>query len=242
MAVPWTGWWGEPTVAGLVFTALFSLWIQRRWGADVPRRLHFWTGFLALVIALLSRVDASAHYSFAVHMIQHMLLLVVAAPLLVLSIPPLALERLRQRLQLWRGRRPMWPFLAAFVLYNGTVLIRHLPVVYDAALQNPLVHAAEHMSFLAGGVVFWGLIVPPMSGETGPLGARLALVGASDVVCFLFMLALLFSHRTFYPYPLQVAPLWGLTPLEDQRLGGTAMWCWDRSRTAFPSSASPSRS
>jgi len=222
----WTDWNTDPMVLGaLAVGALAYLWITARFPPRDRRGRYFWAGYLVLVLALLSPLDRGAQYLFTLHMLQHMLLLMVVPPLLALSVPPRLLGWVFQRPRLRRVLRALWAPVPAFVLYNGTLLAWHVPVAYDAALRSPWIHAAEHATFVAAGVIFWGVIVSPAPALVrASFGLRLALLLGADVVNFVLGFALAFAGRPFYTPYTAVGRLWGLSPLDDLRLGGALMW------------------
>lgn len=232
----WTDWSADPlVVAGLALSALAYLWLCQRFPPRGRQRACFWTGFLVLLVALVSPLDKGANYLFALHMVQHMLLLLVAAPLLALAVPPSVLGWVYRRPATRRAFRAVWSPVPAFVLFNATLLGWHVPAAYDVTLRFPLVHAAEHLSFVAAGLVFWGVIGSPAPAMVrAPLGIRFAMLVGADVVNFVLGFALSFAGRPLYePYTL-VARLWGLSPLEDLRLGGALMWVMGQMMYAVP--------
>ena len=168
-------------------------------------------------------------------MAQHMLLLLVAPPLLALAIPPALIGRLYRQPHLGRLLHSIWSPAASLILFNGVLLFWHLPFAYDATLRAGWVHAVEHASFVAVGMVFWGVIVSPAPRLVrASLGLRLGLVVAADLVNFLLGFGLAFAGRPLYGHYTGVARLWGLTPLEDLHLGGALMWVMGQMMYAVP--------
>jgi len=222
----WTDWTWDPAIVGaVVLTALSYLWLLRRFPARGRQTLYFWAGLASLGAALLSPLDTGAAYLFTLHMAQHMVLLMIAAPLLALGVPPPLIGWMYQRPRLRRLFRAVWSPVPALLLYNGVLIFWHLPPAYDATLRSPWLHAFEHLSFAGAGTVFWGVIVSPAPGLVrASLGLRLALVVAADVVNFVLGFTLASAGRPLY-LPYTVVPrLWGLTPLDDLKLGGALMW------------------
>lgn len=194
--------------------------------------LFLW-GQIVLVIALLSPL-AALDGLFTAHMVQHVLLAALAPPLLLAGRPDLfGLYGLPQpwRRALFRSRaaraglaalaaaaRP----LPAAVLHGAALWLWHAPTAFEAAERSAWLHALEHFSFFATALLFW----------RGIIGARrpaAALAGAGSALATLvhsgFLAALLvFSPAVLYPDATAGAPLWGLTPLEDQQLAGVVMW------------------
>jgi cytochrome c oxidase assembly factor CtaG len=225
-ALHWTDWSADPLVLGaLIASAAAYLAVARRFPPRGRQPLAFWGGELALVIALLSPLDAGAAYLFTLHMLQHMLLMLVAAALFALAVPAGLIGWAYGRPGLRRVLRAVWGPVPAFVLFNGTLAAWHLPAAYDATLRMPWVHALEHAAFVVTGVIFWGVIVSPAPALVrAPLGIRFALLIGADIVNFMLGFALTFAGRPFYSAYTAVPRLWGLSPLDDLRLGGVLMW------------------
>ncbi len=190
-------------------------------------------------MSLASPIDTIALELFSIHMVQHMLLLVVAAPLLLAGAPirpllrglPLALRRtviravarntaFRALVHLLRS-----PLVAA-ALYVVGLYAWHIPAFYDAAVENPTVHVVEHTWFLVTALLFWSVVIDPIPFRaTLPYAARipfLLLVGAAQNTILGGLLA--FSDRLFYTHYATTTAAYGVDPVTDQRLGGAIMW------------------
>jgi len=232
----WSDWtWDPPIVMGLALSAALYLRAERRFPPRGRQPLYFWAGLLTLALALLSPLDRGAAYLFTLHMAQHMLLLLVAPPLLALGTPPGVLGWLYQRPPLWRVLRTAWSPIPAFLAFNGVLVFWHLPFAYDATLRYAWVHAVEHLSFIAAGLMFWGVIVSPAPKLVrAPLGLRFGLVVAADVINFLVGFTLVFAGRPLYRAYTEVPRLWGLTPQADLQLGGALMWTMGQMMYAIP--------
>jgi len=209
---------------------VFTLW--SRAGADhVVRRWWqaacFGGGSLAILVALESPVDTLSQDLFAVHMVQHLLLIVVAAPLVVLSAPvapvlwamPEASRRTVARW--WRTTAPFTRPAVAFAAHSLALWLWHVPNLYEAAIRSRGTHIFEHLTFLITAVLFWWGVIHRTHRDKG--------VGVLYVFCLAlqstFLGALLtFSPRPWYSAHLATALAWGLTPLEDQQLAGLIMW------------------
>lgn len=174
----WTAWSPDPAVlAGLaVAAAAYAVGLRRLWraGPGAPsggQAAAFAAGLAAVALALASPLDTLAHALFAAHMAQHMVLVLVAAPLLVLGAPglPLAvsltpgwrrrLGRLRHHPATHAARRLLTRPMVAWAVHVGTLWVWHLPGPYQAALAGDAVHAAEHASFLGTAVLFWWVVL-----------------------------------------------------------------------------------
>jgi putative membrane protein len=168
---------------------------------------------------------------------QHLMLVVVAAPLLVFGLPhatPLwALPgaarraigiRLRRSRPIRSGWRILSKPLVVWALHTAALWVWHLPSLYQAALVDGVVHAAEHASFFGTAILFWWTVV--VSGARGRLDRG---VGVLYVFTMAMQSGLLGALMTFSPvpwYPIYGASVraWGLTPIEDQQLAGLIMW------------------
>jgi cytochrome c oxidase assembly factor CtaG len=232
----WSDWsWDPPVVAGLALLVAGGVWAGRRFRRRRGQALWFWSGVAALAAALVSPIDAGAASLFTIHMVQHMLLLLVAPPLLALSVPPALLGAVSRSRPAARVLRALWAPVPAAALYNGVIVFWHLPAAYDATLASPWIHALEHLSFVGAGLVFWGVIFSPAPKLVGAsAGARFALVVAADLVNFLLGVALAFAATPYYAYYTRVGRLWGLGPLDDLRLGGGVMWVMGQMMYAIP--------
>lgn len=216
-------------------------------GARTPqiallRATSFIAGLATITVALSSPVDGAADKLLWVHMTQHVLLLLVAPPLLVLGAPlmPLWLGLpLRVRRSLARAfvrSRPARPLRAAvatialpigaFVAFNVDLLFWHVPALYDLTLRDQAVHDLEHTLFLATGILFWAQLLP-----SWPLHRRLDFAGRFAYTLLASLPSwLLAVVMAFYPSPLYSAYAdlsgrpGGISALGDQRLAAGVMW------------------
>jgi putative membrane protein len=217
---------GVLVVGTLYARGVATLW--QRAGADrVVRRWQvacFGGGLLAILVALESPLDALAEALFAIHMVQHLLLILVAGPLLVLGIPLAPLlwglpQAPRRTFASWWRRiavlsRPMF----AFAAHSLALWLWHLPILYEAAVRNRGVHILEHLSFLATAILFWWTITRRAQGRGVLYVFGLAM--QSTVLGAL----LTFSPTPWYTAHLASAPAWGLAASDDQQLAGLIMW------------------
>jgi putative membrane protein len=210
-----------------------ALWRRAGAGRAIAREhvLLFALGWTALAAALLSPIDAYADRSFALHMVQHEVLMVIAAPLIVLGRPLEAFawgspRRLTQAFR-WLARtqpvQKLWLLLtgslSAWIVHAAVIWIWHLPVLFKAALASLPLHMLQHTCFLVTALGFWWSAV----------GARERMPGSASVASlFTTMLhtSALGALLTFAPtawYALE-SPAFGLSAVEDQQLGGLVMW------------------
>ncbi|MBI5618807.1 MAG: cytochrome c oxidase assembly protein [Gammaproteobacteria bacterium] len=193
--------------------------------------LSFLAGWLALAAALLTPLDTLAARSFAAHMVQHEILILVAAPLCVLG-QPLAIwswalphaGRLRLAAVF---HHPAWqrPWhaltapLPAWALHAAALWIWHLPLLFEAALARQAVHVAQHASFLGTALLFWWALLRPAARHAP--GVALALLFTTMLhSTALGALLTLATHAWYGVY----GGAFGLDALEDQQLGGLVMW------------------
>lgn len=235
----WTAWNVDPVVMAVVALALWAHRRGRATGREVDRHrtIAFGIALAALVVAFVSPLDALAGTLFSAHMAQHVLVLLVAAPLLAFSAPagivlrgtPLPVRRMAVTARRAVRRPGRWMLLlggpvAVWLLHVLTVWGWHSGVAYEAAVVHPWLHLAEHATFLLTGVLFWRVVVGSRSGSsrvTGGLGVLLVFGMAMQGV---FLSALLtFSRQPWYA-TYETARLWGLDPLDDQHLAGLVMW------------------
>jgi putative membrane protein len=198
-----------------------------------PRTWYFVAGNAVLVLALVSPIDVYGGRLLSVHMVQHLLLTMVAPPLLLLSAPiTLALRAARPSdravmVKILRSRTARFlskPLLGWF-LFLGVLWATHLPAFYDATLQHLWLHAAEHLAYLVTALMFWR----PMVG-TDPSPTRLShparilwLFLAMPQMTFLG-LAIYGSDRVLYAPYVASSALLGTSAIADQHLAGAIMW------------------
>lgn len=207
-------------------------------GEDRLRELSFAAGLASIVIALDSPIDYYSDLLFWVHMGQHIILLTVAPPLILLGRP---WPRMWQALPLgWRtsaGRTlasARWtsPIRAiakpapAFVLFNGNMLLWHLPAAYNLTLNHQWVHNCEHTLFFFTGLLFWAHVVDP-----GPLRQRMTwywravyVTGAMIAGWVLAILLVLVKDPLYPHYTELLTRPGGISALTDQQIAGGMMW------------------
>lgn len=223
--------------AVLYTTGLAHLW--RRAGAGRGIRpwqaASFAAGWMALAAALVTPLDALGTRLFAAHMVQHELLMVVAAPLLVLGRPLAAWTWALAPSQRRRiGAATRWRWLAAawggvtrpvtaWMLHAFALWAWHVPMLFEAALHQEAVHVLQHATFLGTALLFWWAVLggDPRSPRGG---FALAYVFATMMHTGALGALLTFSQTVWYPTYQQAGGAFGLAPVEDQQLGGLIMW------------------
>lgn len=232
---PWRTWALDPLGLGWpgLLAVVYGLGVRRVWrragaGRGVARAqvTAFAGGWLALVAALVSPLDVAASHWFSAHMAQHIVLMLVAAPLLALSRPLAAIAwGLRDApgsagLAAFLRDLGRCPLPLAWALFAGATWVWHLPALYQAALRSDLIHATEHACFVGAALLFWWAVLHPRGG----LG-----LGASVLAVFTIAMqgGLLSALIVFAPapwYPAYVAGLGPAAALADQQLAGAIMW------------------
>jgi len=209
---------------------------------DRTRALTFYAGLLAVLIALQSPIDSLADKLFWVHMIQHLLLLVVAAPLIVLGQPWMSIWRplplgLRRAVA-GTVARAHWlaPLRAAFrglatpigawLAFNVSLVVWHMPWLYDLTLRNLDVHVLEHATFLGFGILFWAQVLALAPARPRmPIPQRIGYVAGATVCNIGLSIYLAFAQHPLYsPYAMLAHRPGGISALSDQQLGAGFMW------------------
>lgn len=183
-------------------------------------------GLALLALALVWPLDGLTERSFAAHMGQHMVLIALAPPLLVLGAPLALFARfapLRRALTYvpWRWlARPSTAFaLHAFVVWGW-----HAPRLFQAAVRSDMLHLLEHVTLLATALLFWWSLLHPARARASGYGASAVLLLLTMMHTGLLGALLTFAPRPLYPVYGAAASAVGLTPLEDQQLAGLIMW------------------
>jgi putative membrane protein len=239
-------WTGGPALVWVLAAA--ALYLRGGRGRRPPsgparwRSAAFAGGLLAILVAVDSPLDTLADELFWVHMVQHVLLIGVAPPLLALA---------RPWTRMWRGvpqrwRRPLsrrlaapsgWPAprrLAAFlggglvswVIFNLDFVAWHLPVLYDAALRSDAIHACEHLAFFATALLLWTRVIysPPWRSRLGE-PVKIAYLGGTLVVGWVLSIVLALASSPLYAAYTEEASRPGhISALTDQQFAAGVMW------------------
>ena len=239
----WSHWRAEPVAVVLVLLsgALYArgTHVLRRRGvvqAVSPRRVGAFAGALvALWIAVASPLDAVADSLFTGHMVQHLVLTSIAAPLWAYAAPVVPMMwgvprgvRLGSG-RAWRGTgaRVMAVLGApavAWGAHTAALWVWHLPGPYMAALRDPVVHALEHASFFGTALLVWWVILRPFRHSRDAGGAAVAVAFGTMMQGSLLGALLTFSRTPWYPSQSVAAAAWGLSPIDDQQLAGLVTW------------------
>ncbi len=230
---PDTSWTLEPGVL-LALAAALVVYV-RRWrrarveagpgAASVWRLTSFLAGLLALFVALVSPIDRLGEQLFVMHMVQHLLVVDVAAILMTLGLTRVLLRPVTRRVQrLERAVGPLAHPVTAVILYVAGMWLWHVPGLYDAALEHPALHALEHITFAAIGLLYWWHLLSPIRSRhrLGGLGP-VAYMFTGKIGLGLLGVLLTFSPDVLYDFYAHQPRFWGLGALQDQATGGAVM-------------------
>ena len=222
----WNTWAVHPSVAaGLVL--LGGLYVYLGGLRSARRHVASFAGALAVLFVALNGPlhNLSDTYLFSAHMAQHLVLTLVFPPLLLYGSPAHVVRPLlRPRWVMALGRVVTRPLVAAIV-FTGPIVMWHVPALYEAALRNHNLHVVQHLIFLTTAVLMWWPVLSPVP-ELPRIPHLLQLL-------YLFLLGIpmsvtgaliTLSDSVLYPFYAAAPRVWGLSPLEDQQIGGLLMW------------------
>jgi putative membrane protein len=233
-----------PVTMALILMAFIYLrgWLHLRRALPnaIPtsRMASFLCGLFSVWLAVASPLGALDEQWLSVHMVQHLLLMTVAPPLILLGAPPLLLLHglpsafnrrflgpfLRSSFLEHIGylvRKPLFCWLAAIIVLIGW----HVPVAFSLGLQSHLWHEVEHVSFLVAGLLFWWPVISPW--PSVPRHSQWSIVlylFLATLPCDALSAYLAFCDRVVYPEYLSVPRQFSMTALQDQEFAGALMW------------------
>jgi putative membrane protein len=237
--MPLTPWSLDPALVYVVVAGtLYSLGSRGRYRPTLLQALAFYASLLVIVIAVDSPIDYYADQLFWVHMVQHILLLTIAPPLMLLGRPwprmwralPLGPRtKVARSLALSRWMAPVRSLarpIPAWILFNATILLWHVPAAYEATLQYGAIHLIEHAMFFFTGLLFWARVIDP-----GPLRprlvwpARIAYTAATMIVGWTLAITLVVvPHALYHHYAALATRPGGFSALTDQQIAAGVMW------------------
>jgi putative membrane protein len=219
---------GTGLLGALYFYGIGPLRRRRNLGppASPWRVASFATALIVLLVSLNGPMhDLSDYYLFSVHMVQHLLLTLLFPPLLILGIPGWLLRPVLQQGPILRAARVLTHPVVAAGLFTVTIVFWHLAPYYDLMMRDHDVHIVTHLMFMVTATLMWWPVmspvpeVPRLSHGLGML--YLFLVGIPmQLVAALITL----SDTLLYPWYAAASRTWGLSPMDDQQLGGLIMW------------------
>lgn len=232
----WSAWEFDPgVVISLAVVGILYARGARVQGISTPRQhIFFWSGWVSLVIALISPLHPLGEVLFSAHMVQHEILMLVSAPLLVLSRPLVTFLwgmpfEWRRSLGQWAKMnyfQRCWSFLTdpltAWSIHAVAIWSWHAPFLFDLTLRSELAHTAQHLSFFLSALLFWWALFYAHGRKA--YGAGVFYVFTTAVHTGILGALLTFAPRIWYSSYLTTTQAWGLTPLQDQQIGGLIMW------------------
>ena len=236
-----TGWelfsstweWHPSVIVGCVLLVVLYVAVTR--GRTGTNAWFFMAGVVLMFLALVSPLDALGDdYLFSAHMLQHILLNMVAPPLFVLGVPAWLMQEILQRPPMAVAERVLGYPAIAWTLGSVTLLIWHVPSLFEAVLENENIHIFQHLTFLVTGTILWWPVFARLEDRRlAPMPSALYLLLAS-VPNALLGIFLTFCRTPLYAGYLHphdehgalalIRDQWGLDPLTDQQLGGAFMW------------------
>jgi putative membrane protein len=212
------------TVIGIV--GLIALYEWRRRLAGVRARAAFYVALLVMFFSLNGWLhDLSDEYLFTAHMVQHLLLALVVAPLMIMGTPG---ELLRPALRV-PGVMGLATWLTrpahCFAIFNVVVAAWHLPPAYNYALAHHPVHIAQHLMFLVASVLMWWPILsrlPELPRLSYP--AQMLYLFLMSIPMAIVSVYISYADTVLYPMYAYAPRIWGISPMNDQMIGGLIMW------------------
>lgn len=242
----WTAWNIEPSIlipflviAAIYLKGMLNVWQRAGAGHGIGRwrSTSFGCALLAIIVAFVSPIDALSEVLFSVHMVQHMILILIVAPLLVMSDFHLAflwalpgawvkvlIPRLNQNQTLSKAWKVLSNPVFAWLSFSVALWAWHAPAFYEAALNNKVFHIFEHAVFLTTALLFWWVLLKPIGQKYLHYGMAIPYLFTTVLQSGILGALMSFTSRPWYPtYTTLVTP-WGLTPLQDQQIAGLTMW------------------
>jgi putative membrane protein len=211
-----THWSFEPSVVVVLLAAIAGFaWLQRRavLAVSIGRRICFGAAIVLLALALLSPLDEiSDRYLLVGHMVQHLILVLLIAPLLVRAIP-----------RTWGQRLTINPWLA-FAAFNVVFALSHVQLWYEATLVHEPLHLIEHVLYLGTAMLNWLPVLNPARELRLPDAMQMLYLFFETLPMFVVGALLSLSETPIYAFYLRAPRLAGIGPVEDQSMAGLLMW------------------
>jgi len=234
--VPWEAAWSlhPSSLVGTALLGALYFWgigpARRRFGLGPPARrsevLAFSAGIGVMLVSLNGPIhDLSDYYLFLIHMAQHLLLTLLLPPLLIYGTPPWLLRPLLRNPGVLAVARGLTHPVVAGLLFSTVVAAWHTVPAYDLMMRNHEVHISTHLMFMVVAVLMWWPAMsrmpelPPLS-----LGARMLYLFLVSLPMQAVAAIITFADAPLYTWYVSAPRTWGLSPLEDQKLGGLLMW------------------
>jgi putative membrane protein len=227
----------------LVVTALYYLrgWLYLRNALPnlipVWRLVAFLCGLVSVWTAVASPLATLDHQSLTIHMVKHLLLMTVAAPLVLAGAPVVVLQSWMSRCFIENNvplgslptgsiERCLTHPVLCWLVGTSAVIGWHLPIAFELAMQSHWIHDAEDGCFLLAGLLFWWPVLRPSSSGAAPRWSMALYLFLATLPCDLLSAFLAFCDRPVYPCYLSTTQLFSLSPLQDQQCAGALMWVW----------------
>lgn len=228
------GWHWDPLAVGGVTLAIGTYLTLVKFRLD-KYTCFFLLGNAILLFALVSPIATIGEtYLFSVHMLQHLLLEIVAVPLLILGIP----AKVAAFFMRWKPLRNFAEVLripiVAWLIGIGTLWVWHWPLLYNLTLENRSIHIFEHVTFVISATIFWSALLDPVEKYRLKFIPAFVYLFSAGLINTLLAILLTFAPAGLYPYylnprdPLGALQLirekWRIDPVMDQQMGGAIMW------------------
>jgi putative membrane protein len=216
------------TVAGLALLGALYAWRARAHPEPIGRKrpAMFFAGLALMFFSLNGWLhDLSDSYLFSAHMVQHLFLAMGVAPLLIMGTPGWMLRpALRSRLTAALSR-PFRSAITCFAVFNIVLIAWHLPPLYNATMTYHEVHIVQHLLLLMASVVMWWPVLSPMA-EFPRLSypGQMLYLFIMTIPMAILSVAIVYSQGVLYPAYASAPRVMGLSPMDDQMLGGLIMW------------------
>jgi putative membrane protein len=224
------------TVVGLVALAVLYEWQaaggRRQAGLSFSRfppaacRLPFYSGLTVIFFSLNGWLhDLSDYYLFSAHMVQHLLLTLLVPPLLIAGTPGWMLRPLLRHPVVGSIARVLTRPKVCFATFNVVVAAWHLPVLYNLAMAHHGIHIVQHLMFMGAAVMLWWPILSPLP-ELPRLSypAQMLYLFLTTIPMSIVAVFITYSESLLYPAYAASPRIFGITPLQDQLIGGLIMW------------------
>ena len=231
----WSSWSGDGVLRGglLLLAGVYLLGVgplRRRYKLGPPvsrgKIAVYLSGVLCLLIALEGPIhELSDRYLFSAHMVQHMLLIYAAPPLMLLGTPGWLLRPVLRLPGLLPVARALTRPIPALILFNVVFSLYHIPLYYNAVVSDHNLHIAAHLLFIVLALITWWPILSPLA-ELPPLSypLRMLYVFGQTLSGFLVGSFITNARTVLYPFYADAPRVWGLSPMDDQKIGGLIMW------------------
>jgi putative membrane protein len=220
------------TVVGILALAALYAWrerVHRQSGGAPLGRAKPTVLAIALITLFLSLNgwlhDLSDSYLFSAHMVQHLVLALVVAPLLIMATPGWMLRPALASRPVHVVARWMTNPLRAFAIFNVVMAAWHLPVLYNLAMAHHNVHIVQHLMFLVAAVLMWWPILSPLPELPRlPYPLQMLYLFLMSIPMSIVAVYIAYANSVLYPAYATAPRIWGISPMQDQLIGGLIMW------------------